>query len=653
MEYIKATSDIKGRLLKFKLPKTDSIMAIHEAVVNSIHADADKITVELLRNGDENLTGNKKVNNVIITDNGTGFNEENFNSFTKIDSTFKLAKGGKGIGRLAWLKVFNKVVINSTYKKDKQYFNRTIHFSDELDKELGVIEAKSEATSVLTEITLQGIKEDYYNNFPKKIESLSEKILYHCLLYFMTNDSFDILVKDSGNEISLRRLYDESIKGKKKTLDFETDNKRFTLNYMTISGKGEKDKNHKLKFTANNREVLEEKLKEFNPLFEDGFESEAENESEKKYILAYLEGKYLDELVTDDRTGFNFTRGDLFLNKKDIGEKVAEKLQDVYSDNIEISKNKNKEKINQFLAMNPEYRALYKNNDSIVEKINQNTASEKIEDLFHSQARKSSKNIKKKIKSFDFDGDYQAEFESISKEAKSLNSYELSAYILHRKVILELLDKMISKKQNDEKYHYEEDVHKLIFPMRKDGEAVDYHEHNLWLLDDRLSYYNFLASDIPINDFTDDEKDTRRPDLAIFRNAYSDRVANEKQYNITIVEFKKPDRTSDITYDALKKQVMGYRDKFLETKVKSREKGRLIQAEEGQTKFHIYIVCELTDKLKKELKNESFHEALDGMGYFRYYDSGLTMLEVISFDKMQRDADERNRIFFKKLGIIN
>lgn len=649
MEFIQTTSDMKGRLMKYKLSKTEPIMAVHEAVVNSIHANASEITVELKRDGIMDLMGNKKVSDVIITDNGIGFNKENFDSFTKIDSTFKLDKGGKGIGRLAWLKVFNRVEINSTYREGKDFFKKIIQFSDKPNEELAFEESKTEISNIKTEVVLKKLKDDYYRNFPKKVETLAEKILHHCLIYFMTNDSFDILVQDSEETESLRKLYDENIKGKKKILTFNKKNETFTLNYLIVSGKGEKNKNHKLKFTANDREVLEEDLKKFNPLFEDGFEDEAG----EKYILAYLESNYLNEYVTDDRTGFTFGNGDLLLNKNEIGEEVARHLQVIYSENIEVSKNKNKEKINDFLIDNPEFKYLYKGDNSIVEKINHKTAPEKIEDLFHEQAKKSRKDIKEKIKSFDIDGDYKNELETLSQEANSLNHYELSTYILHRRVILELLDKIISKKQDDDKYHYEDDIHNLVFPMRTDGQDVDYQDHNFWLLDDKLSYYNFLASDIPISKFTEDKEDKRRPDLAIFRTAYSDKIENELQSNITIVEFKRPDRTSDITYAALKEQVMGYRDKFLETKIKSQHKGRMIQTREGQTKFHIYIVCELTDKLKKELKNESFIETLDGMGYFRYYDRALTMLEVISFDKLYNDANKRNKIFFKKLGINN
>ena len=649
MEFIQTTSDMKGRLIKYKLSKTEPIMAVHEAIVNSIHANSSEIIVELKKDGNMNLMKNKKVSDVIITDNGDGFNKENFDSFTKMDSTFKLDKGGKGIGRLAWLKVFNKVEINSVYREGKNFFKKTIQFSDKRNEELAFEEAQTDMTTIKTEVILKNIRDDYYRNFPKKIENLAEKILHHCLIYFMTNDSFDILVKESEEVKSLRELYDKNIKGKKKTLTFIKRDHNFSLNYLTVSGKGEKNKNHKLKFTANNREVLEEELKRFNPLFEDGFG----DEEEKKYILAYLESDYLNEYVTDDRTGFSFGNGDLLLNKNEIGEEVARQLQVVYGENIEISKNKNKEKINDFLIDNPEFRFLYKSDNSIVEKINHRTAPEKIEDLFHEQAKKSRKDIKEKIKRFDINGDYQDEFKLLSQEANSLNHYELSSYILHRRVILELLDKIISRKQEDNKYHYEDDIHNLIFPMRSDGQDVDYEDHNLWLLDDKLSYYNFLASDIPINKFTEDKDDKRRPDLAIFRTAYSDKVENELQSNITIVEFKRPDRISGITYADLKEQVMGYRDKFLETKIKSQYKGRPIQTREGQTKFHIYVVCELTEKLKKELKSESFVETLDGMGYFRYYDQVLTMLEVISFDKLYNDANKRNKIFFKKLGIGN
>ena len=41
----------------------------------------------------------------------------------------------------------------------------------------------------------------------------------------------------------------------------------------------------------------------------------------------------------------------------------------------------------------------------------------------------------------------------------------------------------------------------------------------------------------------------------------------------------------------------------------------------------------------------------DGLGWFRWFDKISLYMEVISWTKLLRDAEMRNKIFFNKLGI--
>ena len=52
------------------------------------------------------LVTDSKELHITITDNGCGFDEKNFSSFTTADSRFKESKGAKGVGRFIWLKAF-------------------------------------------------------------------------------------------------------------------------------------------------------------------------------------------------------------------------------------------------------------------------------------------------------------------------------------------------------------------------------------------------------------------------------------------------------------------------------------------------------------------------------------------------------------------
>ena len=39
----------------------------------------------------------------------------------------------------------------------------------------------------------------------------------------------------------------------------------------------------------------------------------------------------------------------------------------------------------------------------------------------------------------------------------------------------------------------------LIFPMKCSSDDIDYESHNLWLIDERLAYSSYVASDVSLN----------------------------------------------------------------------------------------------------------------------------------------------------------
>ena len=65
----------------------------------------------------------------------------------------------------------------------------------------------------------------------------------------------------------------------------------------------------------------------------------------------------------------------------------------------------------------------------------------------------------------------------------------MAEYIVRRKLLIELLESKLGT--TDDKYERESTMHKILFPMGEKLETIDYNSHNLWLIDERLSYsYN-------------------------------------------------------------------------------------------------------------------------------------------------------------------
>lgn len=116
--------NLSGRVRNISLaPSPDNaLMPLFEAISNAFHsvneryekqwAEKGKITVTILRDSEKNPDA------FVVEDNGRGLNTDNFESFCKCDSEYKLKKGGRGIGRLSWLKIFDKTRVDSIYEQN-------------------------------------------------------------------------------------------------------------------------------------------------------------------------------------------------------------------------------------------------------------------------------------------------------------------------------------------------------------------------------------------------------------------------------------------------------------------------------------------------------------------------------------------------------
>ena len=69
------------------------------------------------------------------------------------------------------------------------------------------------------------------------------------------------------------------------------------------------------------------------------------------------------------------------------------------------------------------------------------------------------------------------------------------------------------------------------------------------------------------------------------------------------------------------------------------------------TPFFCYIVCDITKTLQEQAALANLQETPDREGYFGYNRNRQAYIEIVSFDKLIRDAELRNRILFDKLGI--
>lgn len=66
-----------------------------------------------------------------------------------------------------------------------------------------------------------------------------------------------------------------------------------------------------------------------------------------------------------------------------------------------------------------------------------------------------------------------------------------------------------------------------------------------------------------------------------------------------------------------------------------------------------YVICDITPSLQRVLRQMDAQQLPDGHGYYNFHKSNRAYYEVIDYDKLLRDAQKRNRIFFEKLNLMS
>lgn len=227
----------------------------------------------------------------------------------------------------------------------------------------------------------------------------------------------------------------------------------------------------------------------------------------------------------------------------------------------------------------------------------------------------------------------------------------LADYTVRRKVVLDLLEKRLGYKPDGTmKYHSEEALHKFVVPMRVENHDIKIDDHNLWIVDDKLAYYEYWASDKKIKKIIKDGGTDNRPDVILFsgRTAYH-RPGTDQP--IVIIEFKKPARNDYTDEENPFTQIYNYIEDLKSGTVVDKD-GATIQEVGDRTPFFCYIIADITPKMQTWLKMAQIKVPLPGGGGFYGYNSDYNaFVQVLSYKYLLKDARLRNEAFFKRLKI--
>jgi hypothetical protein len=641
-----------------------------ELIVNSIQAirsakpTGGLIKVAILRSRQADLIDKlPPVDGFVVRDDGIGFTQEHRDSFDTLYTALKATDGGKGFGRFTCLKYFQGLTVESVFQDGATRTKRS--FTMGTGNDIVVNEKITEAADspIGSAITISGIKEI---KLPDKRADVIARVLVEKLLPYFIDPKSECpqIILEDGSSGSLVILNDYLTQAAGQIVELAVPDGELhlkshdadeELTVRVFKFYAPRVTKSKISLVAHGREVTDVTIQTYIPEFEDEFYDKAESDSakDKNYIIkAYVFGEYLDRNVSLERGAFIFQKdSDLVygISQAAIERAAAAVAQQAVGHEILARKQRKQARITEYIDTEaPWHRSLGQEADFSL--LPMKPTSQEIE--LHLQAAKYDLETRtraavRQILSAENPDDLKTRVAEVVENISQASKNDLIHYVSMRKCVLDLFEKSLEVGV-DGKYRSEGDVHDIIMPRRKDTDQIDYESHNLWILDERLNFTGYVSSDKPL-----DEKRGDRTDLAIFGRRVAFRGDNEASNPITIFEFKKPQRHDFVDPSSEEdpvQQIVRYVNDIRDGKYKT-VAGRDILIS-GNTPFYGYVVCDLTKKLKTWLEREKdFTVMPDGLGYFRWYGNIKLYIEVLSWDKILRDASMRNKVFFHKLGI--
>jgi len=648
---------------------TNALYAIQERFPDDRWTDKGVISITVLREANDNpdIDADPVVGFEIL-DNGLGLTDELFPHFQELDTQYRAEKNGRGIGRLSWLKVFKDVHVASVFERDGVKVRRDFDFKLREGNPFKNYEESLTEEEFGTRVTLKGFREKFGDKAYLKSEDIKREILAHFVAIFAQPKRLKVQLRDEGKIQNLSDFFFDSIAvgGGKK--EIETVGGTLKVRHMLVE-KALAPIENSLVYCAADRAVVTQGLSDFL-----GMKSIEDKERGSMIYIGLVEGPTLDEHLNHERTGFDF--GDIPF--EEINKKILESVKHFLEKYIEEKREKSRALLKQVLEINPLYSSAIGDLEAYANSMPLNWDEKKLVEAVAVKRYRAQKALVKQVEKLDAnsasmsDSEFADKVLSISRELGDSEKSALAQYVVERKLVIALLQKRRQFDLRKSEHQSEALIHEVFCPLGVTSDTLDYDDHNLWLLDDRLAYYSFIASDRPLGTYSRDagsvENDSLverseleeigaysergEPDLAIFKRPMLFRRSKTPD-PVVIVEFKAPGK---MKYTGTKKdnpviQIRKY-IKTLQDKECYDYEGNRISDITKQTPFHCYLVAEGCTQLYELLESHGiWKETPDGNGRFGYFDDLNAYFEFIPYDQVLTNAKLRNEAFFKHLNL--
>ncbi|MFC7064281.1 ATP-binding protein [Brucella rhizosphaerae] len=651
-----------------RLPKpanaADAMQPLFEAVSNSIHSTQDRFKENVATEGKIIVTltmaRRQAPSKILVEDNGVGLDIKNYEAFTTTDTDNKIARGGKGVGRLLWLDCFESISVLSTSIEKSVLKTRKFRFVlSQSDQIQDYFESKldNEALNPGLLVTFDGLRDNGYRaKFPGRPAYVFQHFTSHFLPTFIGSRSPRITVHcgdetrhypDEINSIIHRRETIENI----STADYGL--LTFTLMECDKVASADLQGSHFVHFIAHDRTVHSQKIDGKLGLKYFGV-------NEDRVFHAVLTGKFLDDNVNQERTKFQFEDAVLERIVNDVCTPYIEKF---LAEPLQTLRRDQRTRVKAITESYPS--VAFGNVDELQEKLPSGELNDDAifghlsRERYRRDQRQAEKirGVLERLKEPSVDvNSFASAIEAAGKAIEEAEQKSLTEYIVRRKVVLDFIEILLHKVRDDARdssYQREDILHSFICPLRintlSDGtkKVVSAASHDLWIIDERLTFAQYFSSDEEFHNLSNAVASDERTDVLIFDHVHGLRQTDDPS-RVLLVEFKRPGRTSYAADENPQHQVERYVRRLLEGG-KLDVKGRPIKLKED-TVFYCFIIADVVGKMDEW--TYSWDRTADGRGRFYQPRSGFKgSIELIAWDTLLSDARERNQAFFDRAGI--
>ena len=673
-------TSLAGRVRNTSLPKSHSLLPLLEAVVNGLQAvderfgddiDKGRLRISIERSGQEEFdlgsatSGRPALKPIVgftVEDNGVGFTSANMTSFETLDSDHKAAIGCRGVGRLLWLKAFDKVIVRSAFEdEDGSLSTRRFRFS--VDREVEHEESPDGVEEPGTVVHLEGFKDAYQRNAPKMVDAIAREVFEHCIWYFLRpGGAPEVVVVDENEAVPLEKLLEDFVHSDLPTTSVDVKGTKFEMANLRLKS-STRNPTPRLFWCATNRVVMDENLT--NKIA--GLYGRLRDETSAEFTyVCYLSSNFLDEHVRADRTAFDLDErvaGEAILDDislDDIRAAVLAEVERLLTEPLAMARDEGKARVADFVSKRaPRYRPVLSRLETLGVTVDPTIKDQDLELLLHRNLQKleadalaQTQTVIAEVGSLPFE-DYKESLTRYLDTINDINQADLAAYVSRRRVILDILTRLIATNEHG-KYSREDAIHSLLMPMRTDSNEIGTDASNLWILDERLAFHDYLASDKTLKSMPITGSDsTKEPDLLATRLVDSPVLAADGKTmplpSIVVVEIKRPMRNDASEGKDPIAQTLDYVKRVRAGGVKTGQ-GRPIPESQNAPAF-CYIVADITPTMVSRCELANLRRTHDGLGYFGFNEPTKAYIEVTSFDRLVNVATERNRAFFDKLGL--